>query len=405
MTLGRPDHTEVVEIHGQYAGASKAVLVDAQGRIISTIYGFNGVPLNVDADGYLTTMMRGLDGAVKRVVAVDSTGKIIGVMQGQEGANLRTFRVDSSGRMIAIMRGAAGYDVLVDANGYLAASMYGDDSGTPRVVAVDGSGNIVGVFKGDDGGTLRTLAVDGSGRLLAVITDPEDAAGQSHRLGAAELAVRLGSPHSYDRRGDVLWYDSFDGNINKWDVTEVYQADKGSISFDTARSGICCAKLHTSDAAGAKVSLIRALPYPLVSRVGFEVSFATPDDNHLLFLMIYIYGAESYHRAGLMYDPANTAIKYWHDSAGWIQRGGARKIFYGKNAWNTMKLVVDLAASEYERLLLNDTDLSMDSYAMQEDFVVESPRLQLELWSIYVPTGAADTYYDDAIITQNEPES
>jgi len=172
-------------------GTLHTLAVDDEGQLLIVPRGESGYYMNVDANGYLTTVMKGLEGATLRTITVDESGNLVAVMKGLEGANLRTIAVDAGGRMIARMlaldgatvrevavdangqfiivpRGSTGNYMSVDSNGYLSSVMKGLEGATLRTVAVDANGNIVGVMQGLDGATLRTVAVDGSGQIIMV---------------------------------------------------------------------------------------------------------------------------------------------------------------------------------------------------------------------------------------------
>ena len=129
----------------------------------------------------------------------------------------------------------------------------GQFGGNPVTIAVDASGNIIGVLQGQYGGTLETLAVDGKGRLLAVMTDPEDVFGNPHYIGLAEAAVRLGGISTHDRRGEIIWQDSFEsGTVTpRWVTATNGAASLVKASAAKARNGAFSMLLQTDGAAGS----------------------------------------------------------------------------------------------------------------------------------------------------------
>lgn len=86
------------EIQGADGPTLRTVAVDSSGQIIMVPRGQSGNYLDVDASGFLTTLIKGLDGATLRSIAVDGTGNLIAVIKGDDGGTLRTASLNADGR-------------------------------------------------------------------------------------------------------------------------------------------------------------------------------------------------------------------------------------------------------------------------------------------------------------------
>lgn len=71
----------------------------------------------------------------------------------------------------------------------------------------------------------------------------------------AELAVRLGSPHSIDRLGDVLWQDTFAHTLAGWDIYSWSDVDWAIRSPMMALTDGYSMHLHTEGDPGESVSV------------------------------------------------------------------------------------------------------------------------------------------------------
>lgn len=124
------------------------------------------------------------------------------------------------------LRGLAliGYDgadyvvIAAKSTGELYTLIQGEYAGTPTTIAVDALGHMLAVLKGQFGGSLITVKVDSEGRLYSYVTDDIDQWGNILPGGFAELAARLGSPQAYERRGQVVFTDSFERGLTGWSV-------------------------------------------------------------------------------------------------------------------------------------------------------------------------------------------
>ena len=53
---------------------------------------------------------------------------------------------------------------------------------------------------------------------IVQVVDAEDIFGKLSTIGLAELAARLGSPTTYERRGALIFADIFDSGLSKWNT-------------------------------------------------------------------------------------------------------------------------------------------------------------------------------------------
>ena len=381
MAFERPDNSGLTEIQGLDGTTLRVIAVDASGRIIMLPYGVLTVDGTVD------------------VVQVDSTREV----QGIDGAVLRTLVVDGAGRLIMVPRGASGYYMNVDLNGYLSSVMKGLDGVTLRTIAVDASGNIIGILKGDYAGALKTLAVDGSGRMLAVLTDPEDIFGNAHQMGAAELAVRLGSIDSHDRRGQVIFMDDFEcGHLNKW--RRVTNGTLSAVSLSTihCRNGAFSMYMYAGAANGSYSLVQHTMPQPTLKKVGFEAWYNFLNVNHNAYLdhTLYLYKGAVVVTFTIRYNANTKQVAYLDD-------GGAPQVFainldmedpYHSHGF---KLVVDLLAEKYVRCIINQIEYDLSTFAAQVSGNATKPCLVANVLNHDV-TEEQGIWVDDVIITQNE---
>ncbi|GAH53184.1 unnamed protein product, partial [marine sediment metagenome] len=157
-----------------------------------------------------------------------------------------------------------------------------------------------------------------------------------------ELAARLGSIVTFDRRGDIVWFDDFEGEVDKW-----YQEPSGTdaaivVSPDAARNGSFSAKLTTGDEVNDFATIIHYLPYPVTSRVGFEISFNVENDLSELIFSQRLYDGSYEHYARLRYLPATDVLQYLDSEAEWQDLVTGLVLWAATYAFHTVKLVIDL---------------------------------------------------------------
>ncbi len=449
MGHGAPDYTRVTEIKGvDPSGNLITMAVDATGQLYAVIKGTDGVTLRtiaVDASGRIIMVpygvtaisgtatvtqvdkdreIQGKEGTTLRTIAVDSAGRIIMVpygvtsisgtatvtqaekdreVQGKDGSTLRTLAVDANGQLIMVPRGQSGNYMSVDASGFMTSVMKGVDGVTLRTVAVDSSGNIIGVLQGDYAGSLKTLAVDSQGRMLAVLTDPEDVFGNPHYMGAAELAVRLGSIVTYERRGQVIFMDGFEDGDAPWYPHAIVGSGEYWLSTSEARSGMFSYRIRATGGADTRqdIDLYRSIPY--LSNLGIEFSVSADTESNIIQLYWEIRGISKGIYAGLRIDVENNLAYYLNSAGGWTQLTSDWLVYCDPGLFTTFKLVVDPKAQKYVRLLTADRTYDMSTIAAQAIGASNVSYSLLHLGQLGKATAITAIWLDDIILTQNEP--
>ncbi len=218
-----------------------------------------------------------------------------------------------------------------------------------------------------------------------------------------ELAARLGSVVTFDRRGDVMLFDDFEDNLNKWQRAMVGIGAAIVLSNTQCRNGSRSVKVTSGNVIGNASTLTRFMAYPVVSKMGFEISF-TYHANFLSLEWIFtLYDGTNYHQGRIKYTDATGALSY-QDSAGAYQ-----VIVDGLSLYNldflfhTIKMVVDFTTDKYARLILNNIEYDLSDYGLYAPADAGRPRVQTQLRVITATAANNSMYYDDAIWTQNEP--
>lgn len=214
-----------------------------------------------------------------------------------------------------------------------------------------------------------------------------------------ELAARLGSIVTFDRRGNVLFLDDFESGFSKWIAT----GDAGfsaAQSADYARSGGFSAKLVTGPVAGNEIIISKRTPYPTLSSVGFEFSFSHNSEIDITNT-IFLYDGTNSYGFEVAYNRASGILV--------INTGSFERLMSGLflyqdyTLFHTIKLVVDLETKKYIRLILDNNVFTNLSRCAPNIFASAIAPV-LETYTIVTtPIAApATVYIDDTIVTQNE---
>ncbi len=218
----------------------------------------------------------------------------------------------------------------------------------------------------------------------------------------AELAVRLGSIVSFDRRGDVIWLDDFEDGIIKW---QAFLGGVGSaIASDTtmARNGAKSAKLTTAALADDNVHLTKYMVYPVLSSMGFEISWSTVESTWEIDLMIGIWDGTTAYSGMVEIDQEDGVLRVWGDD-GLPHTFGTISYYLTYHMWHTAKVVIDAVAKKYKRFILDSVEYDLSDYAVGGSALVAPKRMTVDALFRTRAAAAKSLYLDDAIVTQNEP--
>jgi len=224
------------------------------------------------------------------------------------------------------------------------------------------------------------------------------------QIDDAELAARLGSINTFDRRGNVVFMEDFEGSTLSWFSYGNVPPAGGYLSNKRYRSRSQSCRMFCPDSAGNYGYIVTNTMLTTLSKTGLEVSFATNDhcDTIDLRLSIYTGGKRyvSYIRVALslgkiQYVSSIDPTTVWTDVITGITFD---EITY---SWYTLKFVVDPVTGYWTRLLFgNQTEDMSDKAIVTETTGGEKIGLSMRA---YTDGDSMECYFDNVIITQNEP--
>lgn len=225
-----------------------------------------------------------------------------------------------------------------------------------------------------------------------------------HRLDdMAELAARLGSPVSFNRSGDVVWFTSFEGGLQGVVCTSDHEDGVGLISSSRALDGCFSLKLDPRDADDSYVRWSRVLGLLEPGRIAIEASVSldyTPDGIKLV-LWYREGGREVVGR--VLYDPQTSSWAIVDKDLGDVTVLEDYGLEKGSNAWHQIKLVIDTEEKTYRRLISGRHSVDLTSYNLLDDPTSHVGQVYFRVECLGSPDNHAAIYVDSVIITQNEP--
>jgi len=333
----------------------------------------------VDANGYMGAILKATaDVAVTGTAAVTQEDSVR-EMQGKEGENLRTIAVDGAGQIIMVPRGASGNYLGVDDAGYMTT-----------------------VIKGAYGALLKTLATDDDGNLVALLTDAGDQWGKKATVGIGELAARLGSPVSWDRRGQVVQMTTFEDGFSHAFPAASGGEGLAELCPSAYQTGGYSCKLTTEAAVDGWASVITYTDFSPSSRVGFEVVFSIESQPDDIQFHCKIYDGTWEHFAYAQLHRVTNKLQIYNstpvytDVCSYYQHPAAQ-LFY------SIKFVIDTSAQRWVRVLAVGTEFDKSAVVSYRAGGGAAPYITLKVKAVEAAGVSHTIYVDRMIITTNEP--
>ncbi len=218
-----------------------------------------------------------------------------------------------------------------------------------------------------------------------------------------ELAPRLGSPVTYDRRGEVLWYDIFERGVAGW--TEETGGNDGTVRVTADRPliGGFAALLSTPSSAGVNIAMTRYLNPSKVGKWGIEVAFApiTIFDTFDIE-MNWIDGTNIWY-GSIRVDHDAEDVSYLTTLTTWTKIADLEMIPMATVMYNRIKLVCDFESENFERIMINQTEYDLTDIAMLKRTSALGPYSNLNLSLNGNINLVRQMKVDSVIITSNEP--
>lgn len=218
----------------------------------------------------------------------------------------------------------------------------------------------------------------------------------------AELAARMGSINTYDRRGTVIWMTDFRHGLQG---STPGVSDAGCdyhISTERSHFGGYSLELDPSDESGSYIEWGNVVQFLATGKMGLEAIVSLADSPDAVRLKMYHQDGTTIQEAELNYDT---------ESGDWTVRTGDTtwetvltgfEVQTGATAWYSIKLVIDPETGKYERLQVAKEEVDISEHSI---YSYGSGNLGQLICRVMVYGDAARhaaIWVDAVIVTQNE---
>jgi hypothetical protein len=219
-----------------------------------------------------------------------------------------------------------------------------------------------------------------------------------------EIAARLGSIDTFDRRGDVVLLHSFESGLGRFLAQLSGTGAAVDLSLTSPRSGQFSCRLVAGSTSQQRAGVATSVPVPPSSLIGLEASFVylSVDTSAIRLQMVHQNQSRNY-EYGLRWLRASQVLQVYNSSGAWVSVASGVPVGGGAGIFGTLKLVIDLANIRYVRGLLNRFAVDLSAYTPQDNGATAVDNLAVGAHHDGT-TGNPVAHVDDIIVTQNEPQ-
>ncbi len=218
-----------------------------------------------------------------------------------------------------------------------------------------------------------------------------------------EQAVRLRSPHLWDRRGDVLYCTDFREGLGMFHTDFRGTGAGVQLVTGSSRQGAYSAMLQAGSDDDHFAYLHLAFPFQVQSAVGLEFSFSVaPWTSHIRVEIVW-YDGTNERTALVEYDHVNTQLSYYREPATLTVFDDDVDLNECTRPEHTMKLVASMVTNQYVRFMLDDQTYAVFAYPVDEVPDDRAPYWYFVIWHFGVLLHTPMCFVDNVIVTQNEP--
>jgi len=218
-----------------------------------------------------------------------------------------------------------------------------------------------------------------------------------------EVAARLGSIVTYDKRGDVVDFDNFEDTLLRWTVSVLGAGSYVRQSVDAAKSGSQAVLLHNGAVLNAYSAIQRAYTILGSQQLGQTISFFNLSTWTDLKGRLYYYDGVTVHMPQWKINATEQKLYVQLSDLAWHEVCGTGSLYTGYSAFHTIKLVADIATGLYKRIMFNNLDYDISTLAYRTQANATAPNILNTFILENTVAAIKSVVLDDFVLTQAEP--
>ena len=223
------------------------------------------------------------------------------------------------------------------------------------------------------------------------------------QIDSGELAARLKSIDTFDRRGNIVFIDDFEGSAIHWNILLGNAAPTCALNTTTARSGSQCVKITTGADALGFVTMRRDFPGLFSNRIGVEISIYNTAAKGKIYFTLFGFTGYNYYTSSIKLNVEEAKLYYEDETSAYVELASNIFIPTTYHTFIPLKFVIDAVTGNYIRCIYNNIEYDMIGLTPASGADTTSAQTHVVMYFENVDAVARVYYIDDFILTQNEP--
>jgi len=218
-----------------------------------------------------------------------------------------------------------------------------------------------------------------------------------------ELAARLNSPVTFDRRGEVIWVDDFSTGLTRWRGAGTGGNSDVTVDADYSYWSGYSAKLYADGVVGGSAGLFRYFSPPKLGKWGFEIAIAFFSDFYWSQMsMVWDDGSDVY-IGTIRLDNDSNELQYYGSDGHYHKIVDLSTLHYDYGLYHLLKVVIDFENKTYERVIFNETEYDLTAHAIETAVTGNVPLKYVNINLTSDKANPDTARLGAAIVTANEP--
>lgn len=220
----------------------------------------------------------------------------------------------------------------------------------------------------------------------------------------AELAARLGSIDVYDRRGNIVFLEDFEGPLLNWAATGGGVNEEQRLYNESAYQGCQCVYLRPGDDVEDYSQIARRFQVARNQRYSLETRFYHFYGKAAMTVRLIVYEGFKKYTGVWQYDSKAEELLIQLGEDDWKVIDTGIKAGLAFSEWYPSKLVVDSQTNKYVRGLFLGKEYDLSEEALwPDDVAIETHLISVSIIVVNALGVSCYALVDNIIVKQNEP--